>query len=324
MCNSTSIAAASEAASRKCIGNMKHIIAGIGELLWDNLPSGRCLGGAPANVAYQATALGGQGFIVSCTGNDNAGRDILGKLDELDINRDYVTIHPKRPTGKAMVKIDSFGVPDFTITENAAWDAIPMMPGLPGLARKADAVVFGTLAQRSEISRETIRAFVGASRSDALRVLDLNLRSPYYSDEVLQWALNACNVLKLNEEELQVIAGLSNTQKTMTEGLDQILGRFPINLIALTRGGKGSLLYCRKEQCAHDGYAAGIVDTVGAGDAFTAALTLGFLEGYNLQTISDYANRVAAYVCSQSGATPPIPARLRILEYLARKTGDHV
>ncbi len=299
---------------------MKHVIVGIGELLWDNLPSGRRLGGAPANVAYHATALGGQGFIVSCVGNDDDGHDIMEKMDELGIDRDYVTIHPELPTGKSLVNVDSRGVPDFAIAENVGWDAIPMMPGLLNLARKADAVVYGTLAQRSEISRATIRAFVSASRSDALRVLDLNLRSPYYSDEVLQWSLNSCNILKLNEEELQVIARLLKVENAGTQVLDQILDQFSIDLIALTQGEKGSLLYSGKEQCAHEGYVTSVVDTVGAGDAFTASLTLGFLEGYNLEAISSYANRVAAHVCSQAGATPPIPKALRISDYLALRS----
>lgn len=295
---------------------MTHTIAGIGEILWDYLPYGRVLGGAPANVAYHVNALGGNGYIVSGIGNDRDGRDILEKLDRLGINRQYITIHPAYPTGTARVEIDSEGSANFTISENSSWDRIPLTPWLLKLAVQADAIVFGTLAQRSETTKATIRKFVSTTRPEAFRVLDLNLRYPHYSEESLHWSLEFCNILKLNENELKVIAQTLRFKGNLCQILEQVLDRFHMEVIALTLGKEGSLLYSKKEHCSHNGYVTSMIDTVGAGDAFTAALILGVLEGLNLERISDYANRVASYVCSQPGATPPMPQDLHISRYL--------
>ncbi len=295
---------------------MTYSLAGIGELLWDIFPTGRELGGAPANFAYHASALGGEGLIVSCVGSDHLGDEILERLSTLSLSYKYVASDPEHPTGTVSVKVRAEGNPSFTIEENVAWDFIPKSQQLMELAKRVNAVTFGTLAQRSEISRDTIRAFIRKIPLSILRILDLNLRQAFYSREIIEWSLEACNVLKVNEEELQVLAHLLSMEGDELQLLCELSRRFNLELIALTRGAKGSLLYSQEQISVHEGYKTEVVDTVGSGDAFTAALALGMLSGSALRTINDYANRVASFVCSKRGATPPLPEDLKITQWL--------
>jgi len=296
---------------------MTYSLVGIGELLWDIFPTGKELGGAPANFAYHASALGGEGLIVSCAGSDRLGDEMLERLGTLSLSCKYVASDLEHPTGTVSVKVGAEGNPSFTIQENVAWDFIPKSQQLMELGKSINAVTFGTLAQRSEISRATIRAFISQIPSSVLCIFDLNLRQNFYSREVIEWSLGACNVLKVNEEELQVLARLLSMEGDELQLLCELSRCFNLELIALTKGARGSLLYSQEQVSVHDGYKPEVVDTVGSGDTFTAALALGMLSGSDLRTINDYANCVASFVCSKRGATPPLPDDLKITRWLS-------
>ena len=286
------------------------VVVGIGELLWDMLPAGKQLGGAPANFAYHARAMGTDAIVVSCVGDDALGREILNRLGALGLDRRYVAVHPSAPTGTVEVRLDDKGVPDFIIRRDVAWDCIPMSEGMVELARRADAVCFGSLAQRGEVSRRTIGEFLKATGEGCLRVFDINLRQTFFSKEVVEESLGAADVLKLNDAELPVVARLLGLAESEREAMEGLMGRYGLRMVALTRGGEGSRLYVPGKVFEHPGYRAEVVDTVGAGDAFTAALTVGLLRGEEPGRINERANRLASFVCSKSGGTPEIAAEM--------------
>ena len=286
---------------------MSYSAVGIGELLWDIFPNGKELGGAPANFAYHFSALGGEGLIVSCLGVDSPGDEILKRLETLSLTSRYIAIDAGHPTGTVTVDVGVEGEPSFTIHENVAWDFIPYSPLLTELGTNIDAISFGTLAQRSEVSRATIQALIKQLPRSTLRLFDINLRQTFYSREVIEWSLEACNILKLNESELQVLSRLLQMQGDEMTLLNDLSRRFNLEIIALTRGAKGSILFNRGTVSVHDGIKTDVVDTVGSGDAFAAALLSGILSGIELDTINGYANRLASYICSQQGATPRLP-----------------
>ena len=283
-------------------------IVGIGEVLWDVLPAGKQLGGAPANFAYHAKALGADGVVVSRVGDDDLGREALRRLSQLGLDARHVGTDPDHPTGRVDVRLDARGVPSYVIHEDVAWDFLRATPDVIGLAGRADAVCYGTLAQRSPASREAIRTFVESTRPGCLRVLDGNLRQSYFDGQTVHGLLAASDVLKLNDEELPVVTRLLNVPGDGAEAIHALLRAYDLRLIALTRGPRGSALYARDRTSDCPGEPpAEIADTVGAGDAFTAALVLGLLRGDDLDKINWTANRLASYVCSQHGATPPSP-----------------
>jgi len=286
------------------------IVVGIGEILWDLLPSGKQMGGAPANFAYQAKALGAESVIVSAVGDDEPGREILRTLEGQGLDGRRVSVLASVPTGSVTVRLDAQGIPAYDILKNAAWDFLPWTSETLEAAVCVDAVCFGTLAQRSEVSRTTIRAFLDATRGDCLRVLDLNLRQSYYSREIIRGLLQRSNVLKLNDEELRSAARLFAMPGSETEILERLLGEYPLDLIALTKGKSGSRLFGRNRESLHPGYPVEMADSVGAGDAFTAALVVGLLKKKDWDDISERANRIAAFVCSHKGAWPQVPADL--------------
>ncbi|MHC4216085.1 MAG: carbohydrate kinase family protein [Planctomycetota bacterium] len=288
----------------------KHVLAGLGEILWDILPDGKKLGGAPANFAYHAQALGGKGVVVSCVGDDDLGKEILDKLDVLGLDKTHIAIDREHPTGTVTVEVDENGKPDYIIHENVAWDYIPGDSGLCELAGRIDAVCFGSLCQRSEVSRRTVRDFLSATREDCIRVFDINLRQSYYSKDVVKSMLEVANVLKLNDEELPVVAKLLDLGGAETEILSALTQRFGLRMIALTRGPDGSRLFTPQGDSEQKAAETEIADTVGAGDAFTAAIALGLLKAMGLDEINELANQLAAFVCSQSGATPKLPESL--------------
>lgn len=292
---------------------MKPILVGLGEILWDLLPSGKQLGGAPANFVYQANALGGQGVVASSVGTDPLGEEILDRLKGLALDGDYVARDEAHPTGTVSVQIDADGNPSYTIHKDVAWDFIPESAQLKTLARLTHAVCFGSLAQRSPVSRATIHAFLESTPQQALRIFDVNLRQSYYTREILDESLQPANVLKISEEELPVVAKLLGVEGDETTQVKMIGRRYGLGLVAMTRGKRGSLLISATHAATHPGCAVEVVDTVGAGDAFTAALALGMLKKYELSQISDCANRLAAFVCSRPGATPELPPDLRAL-----------
>jgi len=275
-------------------------IFALGEVLWDLLPSGPVLGGAPANFACHACALGAETTLVSRVGNDELGREVVRQLTAKGLPPAQVQVDLHRPTGTVTVELEG-GQPLYTIHENVAWDAIEP----DERAWEADAVCFGALAQRSPISRASIHRMVEGTRQDAWRVFDINLRQSFYSQEVIVSSLALANVLKLNDAELPVLE-----QMFTLRGIEALARRFHLRAVVLTRGGEGSALWSDGALVEHPGIPTTVRDTIGAGDSFTAALTLGLLANRPLDRILDHASRVASFVCSQAGATPPLPPEL--------------
>ncbi|MEE9167548.1 MAG: carbohydrate kinase [Candidatus Neomarinimicrobiota bacterium] len=289
----------------------EYVLVGLGELLWDMLPGAKKLGGAPANFAYHAQALRGKGVVVSCVGGDDLGREILRQLGDLGLDQKYVEVDGGHPTGTVTVELDADGDPNYTIHEDVAWDYIPFTSGSLGLAGRADAVCFGSLCQRSEVSRTTVRQFLKATPRGCLRIFDINLRQSFFNQETVQTMLELSNVLKLNEEELMVVANMLGVNGSETNVLNQLVERYALRLIALTRAANGSRLFGPGLESNHPGFPAEIADTVGAGDSFAAMLALGLLGDISLDRVNEHANRVASFVCTQSGATPPLTNSLK-------------
>ena len=290
---------------------MKARILAAGEILWDLLPSGRQLGGAPANFAYHAHALGAEARVVSRVGNDPLGCEIVERLGALGLPTDGVSVDPGAPTGTVTVEVQPDGQPRFTIHEQVAWDRIRVDAASLEFAARAAAVCFGTLAQRCAVSGAAIRQLVSQTPTTTLRVFDINLRQHFFSRELVESSLALANALKLNEAELPVLAAMFNLAGDPRAQLAALAGRFQLRAVALTRGANGSLLLADGAWSEHPGLPVKVVDAVGAGDAFTAAWTLGLLARRPLDEINRHANEVAAYVCSQPGATPALPPSLR-------------
>lgn len=291
--------------------NRKFLVVGLGEILWDMLPGGKQLGGAPTNFAYHSHVLGVEGVVASCVGEDELGKEIIESLTGLGLSMDYIAIDGEHATGTVTVEVDSEGKPEYTIHEDAAWDFIPSSPELLELAAKADAVCFGSLSQRSATSQETVRQFLDATHSGCIRVYDINLRQNYYSKEIIDDMLKRAEVLKLNDDELGVVASLLGISGDDNAVLGSILKRYGLLLIVLTMGGDGSLLLADGEISTCQSFdPVEIADTVGAGDAFTAAVVTGLLHGKKLDEINKFANRLAGFVCTQKGATPKVPESL--------------
>src|SRR6202163_3252602 len=291
-------------------------IVGVGEVLWDLLQTGPQLGGAPANFAYHAHALGAQAYVITRVGSDDHGREIMRRFSDMGVRPDGIQIDEQAPTGTARVTLSGAGLAHFTIQENVAWDFLAPNSDAVALAAQADAICFGSLAQRSEVSRNSIQKLVGAAPSKALRVFDINLRQQFYSHEVVERSLQLANVLKLNDDELPTVARMFGLHGSTENQIRQLARAFDLHLVALTRGSNGSLLYQTQSNAAqaNDGRWSNcrsrpvrVVDTVGAGDSFTAALVLGLLCKMDLDEINTVANEVARYVCSQPGATPALP-----------------
>lgn len=289
---------------------MSFRVLGVGEVLWDLLPTGAQLGGAPANFACHARALGADAAIVTRLGHDALGRDILRRFELLGLPASLVQVDERAPTGTVEVELDADGVPRFTIHADAAWDLLLATPGALGAAAAADAVCFGSLGQREEPARSSIQALVAATSARALRIFDVNLRQPFDSCAVMEQSLRLANVLKLNDTELPVLASLFGASGSPEAQLEGLARRFDLRVVALTRGAQGSLLRGPTGWADHSGLAVEVVDTVGAGDAFTAALTLGLLLEWPLDRTNALANEVACYVCGCAGATPSLPPRL--------------
>jgi fructokinase len=291
-------------------------IVGVGEVLWDLLQTGPQLGGAPANFAYHAHALGAQAYVITRVGSDDHGREIMRRFRDMGVKPDAIQIDERAPTGTATVTLSGAGHAHFTIQENVAWDFLSLNSDAVALAAQADAICFGSLAQRSEVSRNSIQKLVGAVPSKALRVFDINLRQQFYSQEVVERSLQLANVLKLNDDELPTVARMFGLHGSTENQIRQLARAFDLYLVALTRGSNGSLLYQTQSNAAQasDGRwsncrsrAVRVADTVGAGDSFTAALVLGLLCKMDLDEINEIANDVARYVCSHAGATPALP-----------------
>ncbi|EDY16203.1 PfkB domain protein [Chthoniobacter flavus Ellin428] len=282
-------------------------IVGIGEVLWDLLPAGQQLGGAPANFVCHAHALGADARLISRIGNDPDGREIIERFRARGLPTDTLAIDSTAPTGTVSVTVDAAGHPQYIIHENVAWDRIAADEIALEAVRNADAVCFGSLAQRTPHVVKTVATLLAATRPDTLRIFDINLRPPFIQADVITSSLTAANALKLNDQELPVLAELFQLTGSPAEQLTALAKRFSLRLIALTRGGDGSMLWADGQLVEQPRTPITVRDTVGAGDSFTAAVTVGFLHRWSLDQISQHANAVAAYVCSQAGATPPLP-----------------
>jgi fructokinase len=286
---------------------MSYKVIGLGEILWDLLPSGKQMGGAPANFAYHAHALGARSRVVSRVGQDPLGAEILQRLQSLGLPTAEIQVDPSAPTGTVSVELSADGQPRFTIHEDVSWDRLALEKAALAAVADADAVGFGTLAQRREPARGTVHALLTAARPGAWRVLDLNLRQHYFSREVIETSLRLANIVKFNDTELPVLAELLGLRGSVREQIEQLARQHAQHLVCLTRGAHGSLLYSEGQWAEDPGQAVVVKDTVGAGDAFTAALVMGMLAGKSLDAINSRANLVARYVCTQEGATPPLP-----------------
>jgi fructokinase len=293
-------------------GSRRYFCIGLGEVLWDLLPGGRQLGGAPANFAYHAHALGAESLVVSRVGRDDLGRDLVEHLNALGLVTSGISVDPAAPTGTVSVTLDPTGQPTYTIHTDVAWDFLEAGPEVLRAAAGADAVCFGTLAQRHPVARESIRRVLQATRADALRIFDINLRQRFWSSEVILPSLEAANVLKLNDEELPVLVGLLGwTEVDEERCVGRLAERFGLRAVALTRGACGSRLWLDGRSVSWplsgNPVPLPVVDTVGAGDSYTAALALGLLSGHPPEEILRIAHRVADFVCTRAGATPVMP-----------------
>jgi fructokinase len=284
------------------------VAVGLGEVLWDIFPNGAKFGGAPANFAYHAAALGAESHIVSAVGRDTLGEQATDFLQKRNIDTTLLAIVQNYPTGTVPITLDDAGVPSYKITQNVAWDAIPWSDDLEDLAARTDIVCFGSLGQRSLISKTTIRRFIASVPKTSLRIFDVNLRQHYYNTEILESSLLASNVLKLNEDEAPIVAELCGISvQDEVDAAVALREKFSLDIVALTLGPQGAKLvdrnktdYCLSPQIE-------VVDTVGAGDAFTAALALGLYAGNPLDMINCDACWIAAGVCTHAGATPELP-----------------
>ena len=310
----------------------KFTIVALGEILWDIFPDRTCFGGAPSNYTCAAAELGSDiaaVHLVSGVGNDELGRDAIEELKS-----HCVVLHSVQKkqdaTGTVTIDLSENGSASYTFANNVAWDNLTWSDKLTQLAKNANAVCFGSLGQRSAVSAKVIQRFVSETTKPCLRIFDINLRPPHFSDQVIFESLAIANVLKLNDEELPYLATLLKISGTESELLSQIIKQFGLKLIALTKGSKGATIAFNNETIAIDGIQTSVTDTVGAGDSFTEVLTLGLLQGFStstdenltgtdacagerslLKSIGNKANQVAAYVCSQPGATPKYPEHLR-------------
>jgi len=300
-------------------------VVGLGEVLWDLLPERTCLGGAPANFAYITTLLGDQGIVASRVGEDSRGVEALGRMEELGLDISYVQTDRGHPTGTVNVKLDEKGQARFEIAQPVAWDFLEWTPDWQHLAETADAVCFGSLAQRSGKSRATIRRFLGATSARAVKIFDVNLRQSYYSEEILSDSMRAADIVKLNDEELpriMTLSGLPHSSPHSSRHGDEkssaqrLMDSYELKLVCVTRGGRGSLLVRGGETSEHPGFRVKVADTVGSGDAFTAGLVHEYLRGAALNRMNEVANRVGAWVASEVDAMPT-PKRGGIGQVLA-------
>ena len=281
------------------------VVVGLGELIWDFLPGGKQLGGAPTNFACMSRLLGNQSAVASRIGRDALGTEALARLAGLGVSTEYLQVDREHPTGTVRVRLDEHGEASFALNENSAWDYLEWTSGWAELSLKADVVCFGTLGQRVEPARRTIIRFLEATRPAAVRVFDVNLRHTFFNREMLARSLRLATIVKLNQPELLTLGGMlgfgADTEERMAK---RLLREFKLELVAITRGERGSLLVTGDEVSDHGGVRVKVKDTIGAGDAFIAALAHYYLRRAPLSHISEAANRVGAWVASQEGATP--------------------
>ncbi len=290
---------------------MPAIIVSLGEILWDLLPDGKQLGGAPANFAYQIKNLGldhVEPYIISSIGDDPLGQEIQTQLDKQQINKNFLHISHTHATGIVSITLDNQGIPCYTIEQDAAWDFIPEIRY--NIQREIAIVYFGTLAQRSSQSRNSIHTFLSKLPSQTIKIFDINLRPPYFNLNIIEISLNYASVLKINDDELSQLAKLLKISGNEEKLVSTICQRYNIKLCILTKGKSGSFLYSDEHRSFHPGFIVHCVDSIGAGDAFSAAIALGILKGFDLDTMNSFANQIASFVCTKPGACPELPDEL--------------
>ena len=278
---------------------MDRLVIGIGEALWDMLPEGKKLGGAPANFAFHAGQFGLESMAVSAIGLDPLGEEIAKELEEhgLPLHLDRIDY----PTGTVQVTLDSNGIPQYEIKEDVAWDNIPYTKELADLAGRAQAVCFGSLAQRNPVSRETIGWFLDAVPEDCLKVFDINLRQSFYSKEIIEDSLRRCDILKINDEELEIVKEMFGLEDLPTEGLCRsIIDEYGLKMLILTCGVNGSHVFSGDVSSFIETPKVKVADTVGAGDSFTGAFVASILKGKTVREAHEAAVKVSAFVCTQS------------------------
>jgi len=288
---------------------MNKVIVGLGEALWDCLPDGSKLGGAPANFAYHASQFGNDAYAISAIGNDALGDQTLKEFDEKHLK--YVMPRVDYPTGTVQVELDEEGVPTYDIKQNVAWDNIPFTPEIENVAKHCGCVCFGSLAQRNKISRDTIHRFLDTTPMSCLKIFDINLRQNFYTKEIIQESLKACDILKINDEELVTIGRLFGYP-----GLDienkcyLILGKYNLKMLVLTCGTNGSYVFAPGVKSYQPTPKVEVDDTVGAGDSFTGSFASAILAGMPIKDAHKLAVEVSAFVCTQPGAMPKLPESL--------------
>jgi len=302
-----------------------HLVLGIGELLWDIVPDGMRLGGAPANFAVMAARLGNHAAILSRIGRDDLGRQAIDRLDPMPVETGFLQVDQLHETGRVTVSFAD-GEPHYTIHEPAAWDFLELSDEWVQFAARADAICFGSLAQRNQQARQTIQTLAAEASSTCIRVFDVNLREPFYSAEVLEESLQLATVVKMNDVEAPLVLDLLDltieeapgpgetlsTPEYLRAAAERLLADFPsLQMVAATRGSRGSLLVTRDEWDEHPGFPVKVADGIGAGDAFTAAMTHYMLRGADLATLNEAGNRWGGWMASQSGAMPALPDAVR-------------
>lgn len=289
----------------------KRYVVGLGEALWDVLPEGKKLGGAPANFAYHAGQFLGQEntLAVSALGEDRLADETIESLKEHGLS--YLMPRVPYPTGTVQVTLDDQGIPSYDIKENVAWDNIPQSEEIMDVARNCRAVCFGSLAQRNVVSRETIHRFLDNTPNDCMKIFDINLRQNFYNKEIIMESLQRCNVLKINDEELVLIGRMFGYP-----GLDMenkcwlILGKYNLDMLVLTCGTNGSYVFTPGQMSVQETPVVEVADTVGAGDSFTGSFCAAILSGKSVAEAHKLAVSVSAYVCTQNGAMPVLPEEL--------------
>lgn len=291
--------------------NTNGIVVGMGEALWDMLPEGKKIGGAPANFAYHVSQFGLPSCVVSAVGDDSLGREIIENFNSKGLNRLIAEV--PYPTGTVLVEVDQAGVPQYEIKENVAWDNIPYTPQLESLAGRTRAVCFGSLAQRNVVSRNTINRFLDAMphNDDNLIVFDVNLRQGFYNREILSDSMTKCNILKINDEELVTVSRMFGYPGIdLQETCRIILDKYNLEILILTCGINGSYVFTPGNVSFRPTPKVEVADTVGAGDSFTAAFIASILKGKTVPEAHSIAVRTSAYVCTKQGAMPVLPSEL--------------
>ncbi len=279
-------------------------VIGIGELLWDLLPEGKKLGGAPCNFVYHANKLGASARILSAVGSDEMGREILETIKRKNLSTDLIQIND-RPTSTVDVKLNSIGVPKYFIHQNVAWDFLYFDENAIEMVNNADIVCFGSLAQRNAKSREIIFQFLNVCKTDALIIFDINIRQTFYNKEIIENSLHFCNVLKMNEEEYPIVCNLTDLKgDDLDSNVRELMTKYDLNLLAFTKGAQGSILYTPTEKSQMPTPKIDVKDTVGAGDSFAAAMAIGFVNKLPLRKLHEKAIEIASFVCESNGSMP--------------------